>query len=391
MVVSFPAPRSFTGEDVVELHAHGGPAVVKSILGALAKLRGFRMAERGEFAQRSFLNGKLNLTEVEGIKDLVNAETDAQRRQALRQSEGELGNLYEEWRATIISSMGHMEAMIDFGEDEQFEDGVWESTQSRIHQLRAAINAHLDDGRRGEILRSGIRTTIFGPVNAGKSSLLNYLARRRVAIVSDIPGTTRDVVESLVDVGGYPVLLGDTAGLRAADDPVERIGIEIAHERLKGETDLKIAVVDVTQPRTQLEELKPWLDQATVVVLNKVDKLESGSAMLDEWVRDAMQLTPHVVAVSVKSQQGLDQFIRELETLLTDQYGRQEGPALTNERHRGHLVRCVDHLDRFLAEQDVVLAAEELRRAAQCVGAITGAVDVEEVLDVVFRDFCIGK
>ncbi|KAJ3375463.1 tRNA modification GTPase gtpbp3, mitochondrial [Allomyces arbusculus] len=349
------------------------------------------MAERGEFAQRSFLNGKLNLTEVEGIKDLVNAETDAQRRQALRQSEGELGNLYEEWRATIVSSMGHMEAMIDFGEDEQFEDGVLESTQTRIQQLRTAINAHLDDGRRGEILRSGIRTTIFGPVNAGKSSLLNFLARRRVAIVSEIPGTTRDVVESLVDIGGYPVLLGDTAGLRAADDPVERIGIEIAYERLKGETDLKIAVVDVTKPRTQLKELKPWLDQATVVVLNKVDKLESRSNMLDGWVRDAKQLTPHVVAVSVKNQQGLDQFIRVLETLLTDQYGRQDRPALTNERHRSHLVRCVDHLDQFLAEQDVVLAAEELRRAAQCVGAITGVVDVEEVLDVVFRDFCIGK
>ncbi|KAI9179649.1 mitochondrial splicing system protein [Blastocladiella emersonii ATCC 22665] len=388
MVVAFQAPKSFTGEDTVEIHAHGGPAVVKGLLGALAAIPG------------AFMNGKLDLTEVEGLKDLVQAETEAQRQLALRQADGELGRLYEDWRKRIVQSMGHIEAMIDFGEDEQFEDGIWDTTRSRILALRGEIESHLNDGRRGEVIRNGIRVTLFGPVNAGKSSMLNYLARRHVAIVSEEPGTTRDIIETTIDVAGFPVILSDTAGMRAGAGKVEAVGIQLARQRLASDTDLRIALVDLERdvPR-QLADLGALVTSDTMVVLNKVDRVsrdDGDATVVDQAVAHCRALTPHVAVTSIAAGDGMDEFVRVLGQLLNSLYGvvvdSGAGPVLTNERQRNHLQSCVQALDRFLAhEDDVVMAAEELRLAALCIGRIGGLVDTEQVLDVIFRDFCIGK
>ncbi|ORZ41436.1 hypothetical protein BCR44DRAFT_45838, partial [Catenaria anguillulae PL171] len=399
LIVRFPGPKSFTGEDVVELHAHGGPAVVKSILSALGSLNGFRMADRGEFAHRAFLNGKLDLSEVEGLKDLVNAETEVQRQLAINQSSGALSSMYERWRTTIVSSMGHMEALIDFAEDEQFEDGVWDNTRNRITDLSASISTFLSDNRRGEILRQGIRTTLFGAPNAGKSSLLNHLAQRSVAIVSPIPGTTRDIVETTVDIAGYPVVVGDTAGIRPASDTqdaIELMGMHRARDRIENETDLRVCVMDLTRA---LEEQVPasaqaWITDQTLVVLNKADAV---SLDVVEAVRSKVgKWTQHVAVVSLTSGQGVLELNQVLAQLLASVYGeamdRTGAPVLTNARHRAHLEACQAALGRFLDnEHDVVLAAEELRLAATSIGRITGRVDTEAVLDVVFSDFCIGK
>ncbi|KAI8370135.1 P-loop containing nucleoside triphosphate hydrolase protein [Choanephora cucurbitarum] len=231
LVLWFPGPHSFTGEDSVELQIHGGNAVVKSVLDALHAMPHFRMAEQGEFARRAFDNDKLDLTELEGLADLLNAETEVQRRLALRQAEGGLRIPYEQWRTQIIECMATTEAVIDFGEDENIEEGVMDGVIEQVKKLHASISSHLDDHRVGEMVRNGIQVAIVGPPNAGKSSLLNRLAKREAAIVSNVPGTTRDVVEVKLNLGGYPVIVCDTAGLRESNDLIELEGIRRARQR----------------------------------------------------------------------------------------------------------------------------------------------------------------
>ncbi|RHZ83004.1 hypothetical protein Glove_101g25 [Diversispora epigaea] len=225
LVLWFPGPNSYTGEDIAEFHIHGGTSVVRGVLDALGSIEGFRHAECGEFTHRAFDNDKLDLTEVEGIADLLNAETEAQRRLALRQAQGGLKHLYDTWRQQLIENMAFVEAVIDFGEDENIEDGVLNQVNERIKHLVSIIQNHMNDNRRGEILRDGIHVTIMGPPNVGKSSFLNYLAQRQAAIVSPIPGTTRDIIEISLNIGGYPIIIGDTAGLRKSDDIIEMEGI----------------------------------------------------------------------------------------------------------------------------------------------------------------------
>jgi len=387
LVLWFIAPASFTGEDVVELHVHGGPAVVEGVLAALSALGGLRLAEAGEFTRRAFENAKLDLTQVEGLADLIEAETEAQKKQALRQSEGELGRLYDGWRESLVRALAHFEAELDFS-DEELPDDLHEHLMDGVRVLYDAIQAHLIDGRRGERLREGVRLAIIGPPNAGKSSLMNALARRDAAIVSDVAGTTRDVVEVHLNLGGYPLLVADTAGLRESGDAIEQEGVRRARQWAEG-ADLKLAVFDGAVLPNLDSSTRSLLEAGTLVAINKSDV---ASADFPD------QIDGHpVLRLSISTGDGLDGLVLRLEEMVAERCRvGTDGPAPTRARHREALMRTVQALDRFLVRDNAEhlgaeLEAEDLRMAARELGRITGRVDVEDLLDVIFRDFCIGK
>ncbi|KAG2235861.1 hypothetical protein INT48_008164 [Thamnidium elegans] len=395
LVLWFPGPHSFTGEDSVELQIHGGNAVVKSVLDALRDLKDFRMAEQGEFARRAFDNDKLDLTELEGLADLLNAETEVQRQLALRQAEGGLRVPYETWREKLIKCMATTEAVIDFGEDENIEEGVMDQVVLDVTELRGLIAEHLDDSHVGEIVRNGIQVAIVGPPNAGKSTLLNRLAKREAAIVSDIPGTTRDVVEVKLNLGGYPVIVCDTAGLRESTDLIEMEGIKRAKTRVRS-SDIKICLLSLDKGAIIDPIVKEVIDNETYVILNKEDALKNGNSIQDliSKVQDETG-AKKVWTMSCKTGQGVDKFLNQMIDILKAKFDSSIGnPVLiTQARHREHLEDCLKALDTFLLmpDEDIVLSAEELRQAANALGRITGRVDVEDVLDVLFGQFCIGK
>jgi len=376
----FPAPHSYTGEDVAEFHVHGGPAVIAALLVALGRIDGLRMAEPGEFTRRAFLNGRLDLTAAEGIADLIAAQTDAQRRQALRQAEGGLAELYDGWRDRLVRALAHLEAYIDFP-DEEIPESVSEEIDREILALVDAISRHMDDHRRGERLRAGLDIAIVGPPNAGKSSLLNRLARRDAAIVAETAGTTRDVIEVAMDLGGYPVMLADTAGLREAEGAVEEEGVRRARRRAEA-ADLRILVLDSNNPGG-LAGASGLVGPATLVALNKCDlgptriRLEGSSL--------------GVCRISAATGEGLETLLELLEGAVRDRIGVAERPVITRARHREALEHCLAALERARGATLPELAAEDLRLAVRALGRITGRVDVEDLLDVIFRDFCIGK
>jgi len=377
----FPAPASFTGEDVAELHIHGGRAVVGGVLEALGCCEGLRPAEPGEFTRRAFEHGKLDLTAAEALADLVNAETVGQRRQALRQLQGELGAVYDSWRDRLIRAVAHLEATIDFS-DEDLPGGIEEEIRGQIVTLSGEIERHLEDGHRGERLRDGIYLVIIGPPNAGKSSLLNIITRREAAIVSGQPGTTRDVVEVALDIGGYPVVIADTAGLRDATEEVEKEGVRRARMRARG-ADLTVAVFDGSIWPTVDELTGELLDSKTIAVVNKSD-LGRAQPPVDVGGFPAL-------AVSALTGEGINPLIAAIERGVAARFHLQGTPALTRVRHRTALEECRGSLHRAATAAGAELVAEDLRLAARALGRITGRVDVEEILDVIFRDFCIGK
>ncbi|XP_071434147.1 tRNA modification GTPase GTPBP3, mitochondrial [Pithys albifrons albifrons] len=400
LVVWFPGPRSFTGEDCAELHVHGGPAVVSGVLRALGRLPGLRPADPGEFTRRAFRRGKLDLTAAEGLGDLIRAETEAQRRQALRQMEGELGQLYQRWSDTLTQALAHLEAYIDFSEDDNVEEEVLCQVDGTVRALAQEIGAHLRDGRRGELLRGGVHAVIAGPPNVGKSSLLNLLCQRPAAIVSPVAGTTRDVVEVALNIGGYPLVLSDTAGLREATDPVEREGVTRARDRLC-QADLVLAVLDATAVPpglaglgSALGALQPPPDTPCVLVLNKADLLRVSGGPLRDTCTQSPPLPPTTL-LSCKTGEGLDHLLELLAQQLAQLCGDPLGgsPSLTQSRHSQHLGGCATALARYGQERrrDLALAAEQLRLARRELGRITGHVGTEDVLDIIFRDFCVGK
>jgi tRNA modification GTPase len=375
LVLWFPEPGSFTGEDVAEFHVHGGRAVVEALLAALDALPGLRPAEAGEFTRRAVENGKFDLTQAEALADLINAETEAQRRQAVIQYGGALAALYEDWRTRLIRAAAWAEAAIDFSEEEIPPDAMT-SAKAQVAEILGEIRTHLNDDRRGEILRDGFYLTVIGPPNSGKSSLINALARRDVAIVSDIPGTTRDVVEVHLDLGGYPVIVADTAGLRASADAIESEGVRRALARAEA-ADAVLLLLDASaeDPLAGLPE--GALQSASLTVWNKID--------LPHPARDGLSM-------SVKTGQGLDTLLGALAELVrTTTSSGDASPPLTRQRHRRALTEAADSLARCLAAGAPELIAEELRLALRALGRITGRVDIEDLLDVVFRDFCIGK
>jgi len=399
LVLWFPAPASFTGEDVVEFHVHGSRAVVAALGRTLSEFEGVRAAEAGEFTRRAFLQGKVDLTEAEGLADLLAAETEAQRRQALAQTSGLLRGLYDGWRTRLIRARALLEADLDFADEEDVPGSAVDDAFEQVSILRSEIRRHLDDGHRGERLREGFQVVLLGEPNAGKSSLLNALARRDVAIVTEEAGTTRDLIELHLDIAGFPVTIVDTAGLRQGGGIVEREGMRRALERGRS-ADLILWLV---APDTAVSTVMPAFDAGVPVwrVDTKRDLQAAGGSNLDgittsDHKGSETESFSKRLTVSSRTGDGLDLLEQQLAQTFAAHDGSgggEEGLGPTRERHRSGLTRCLGHLDRAEAIRDsgLELAAESLRAAADALGRITGGIDVEDLLDVIFRDFCIGK
>ena len=391
LVLWFAGPRSETGEDMAEFQLHGGRAVVAAVLSALSRMDGLRPAEPGEFTRRAFENGKLDLTRVEGLADLIGAETEAQRRQAFRQLKGLLGERAERWRERLIEALALVEALIDFPDESDVSEKLLQPALAIAAELEGEIRDLLAGSHHSERLREGLTVAVAGPVNVGKSSIVNRLARRSAAIVSSYPGTTRDIIEVHLDLGGFPITILDTAGLRDADDPVEQEGVRRARERAEA-SDLVLWVTDPTlkNPTPAAEMMGP--DTPPVWVLsNKSDLVDGKEVGEGELAGGGCNVKYRISAATGAS---FDELVGGLAAYADQFFAGTESSIITRQRHRTDLLDCAEALRRAGVEgnggrEDII--AEELRLAARALGRLSGRVDVENVLDVIFRDFCIGK
>ncbi len=384
LVIWFPAPHSYTGEDVIEFHVHGSLAVIKEIQNSLSQIENCRLADPGEFTKIAFQNGKINLLQAESIGDLIASETEIQRRQALDIMSGYHGKKYENWRSKLLKILANVEAKIDFPEDDLPEE-IIDEIHSISNQVKDEIKKALDDEKVGERIREGFKIAILGPANAGKSSLLNYFSKREVAIVSEIAGTTRDVIETHLNINGYPVIMSDTAGIRDAKDEIERRGIKLALKKAE-DADLNIVVIE---PKNGYFTgvLKGLVNsEKTILIVNKSD------LGLDSIEKELKKFNP--IYISITKETNLDQLILEIRNRLKNKFTSSENTIITRERHRQHLVNCVKHLEDFETKNnldDFDKSAEDLRLATRQLGMIVGKIDVEEILGSIFNDFCIGK
>ena len=386
LVLFFQAPHSYTSEDMAELHIHGGIAIVDRLLRVLSHLEGLRPAEPGEFTRLAVLNGRMDLTQAEAVADMIDTETMAQQKQAFRQMQGALGKLYESWRQKLAYSLAHLEADIEFA-DEDLPGGVGQAALADVATLCDEIAGHIRDDR-GRSLRHGVEIAIVGAPNVGKSSLLNYLVGREAAIVSARAGTTRDIVEVSLTLGGVPAVLADTAGIREAGDEIEREGVRRALKKAS-EADIRLHVTafGVSSPSFGFNSDKAGFQTGDIYVANKRD--------IGQTTRPPNIHEDDFFGVSVETGAGMPAFIETLNARVQQNFGLAERPALTRTRHRIALqaagVALGRGLDRAESGADLELVAEDLRLAMREIGRITGAVDVESLLDIVFRDFCIGK
>ncbi|WP_265026090.1 tRNA uridine-5-carboxymethylaminomethyl(34) synthesis GTPase MnmE [Wolbachia endosymbiont of Rhagoletis indifferens] len=447
IIIYFPAPNSFTGEDVIELQVHGSKAVIKIISEELSKI--FVMARPGEFSLRAFLNGKFDLTQIEGIADLIDAETKMQAKQAIKQISGELERLYSNWRQRLITIQSKIEAYIDFPEDIWAEKSELEKINNEVQSLVQLIQEHLNDNRRGERLREGLHIVITGEPNVGKSTLFNFLAKRDIAIVSEYAGTTRDILEAHIDIGGYPIILSDTAGIRESSDPIESEGISRAKKR-SFEADLRIELFPFEQrhdvnyqaagniPSVVDTQLCKYCNQQTVssqcVTLGSryknTCKLCNRQWILETCaennVHDEISWIPvsatcmtsdqndtiyvlskaddvinnhnikingiDLLPISILKGMGTNKLISLIKEKAEEKFGHdRDTPVITRQRHRSHMQKALEHLQRFNIDNPIELISEDLRLAAFELGAVIGIIDVEEILDSIFSNFCVGK
>ncbi len=386
MIVLFQGSASFTGEDSVEIHTHGSIAVLKMMHEMLSSLPDVRIAEPGEFARRSFLNGKIDLTAAEGLADLIDAETYLQHKQAIRQLGGGLADIYESWRKKLLAAISLVEAYIDFP-DEDIPQEMTSEINELVEDLSSTIRIHLDDNNRGERLRQGIKLAIIGKPNAGKSSLLNFLMQRNVAIVSDISGTTRDVIEGHLDIDGYPIIIQDTAGIRDnTSDAIEKEGMQRAKD-VADSADIKIIMHDVTDKSQNTEEFSRFIDDNSIILLNKIDKI---SVDIDDnkFTKDNASL---ILKVSIKNEINTDEILKAIKAIAEKIARPSESPQITRARHRGQLQLALSYMEEFSLNNDLVLAAEDLRMTMRAISNITGAITVDDILGEIFSNFCIGK
>ncbi len=383
LIIWFEGPESYTGEDMAEIHVHGGKAVIESLLDTISMIKNLRLAEPGEFTKLAFQNGKINLLKAESIADLISAETEIQRLQAVKIMCGKSSKKFNELREKLLKILSFVEAKIDFPEEELPEENLKKIKQESLDVLND-INRILDDQKVGEIIREGFKIAIVGPINAGKSSLLNNLSNREVAIVSEIAGTTRDVIETHLNINGYPVIISDTAGIRDSKDEIEKKGIKLSLKKAEN-ADLKLVVVDAKSIdlRGFLNDL---LKSNAILVVNKSDLLKE---KLDPKI-----LKHNHVLISLKDNLNIDVLISKIKNNLKNKFITQDDVLISRARHRQNLIQCGDHLKNFLDKNDkndFDKAAEDLRLATRQLGMIVGKVDVEEILGSIFNDFCIGK
>ena len=379
----FPGPNSYTGEDLAEFHVHGSRAVINALHSTISKIENCRLAEPGEFTKRAFQNGKINLIEAESIADLISSETEIQRKQALKIMSGKSSDQFNSWREKLLKILSHIEAKIDFP-DEDLPKDILTNIQKTSDQVSSEIQRTLNDQKVGERIREGFKIAIIGPSNAGKSSLLNYLSKRDAAIVSEIAGTTRDVIETHLNFDGYPVVVSDTAGIRDSKDEIEKKGIKIALNRAE-DADLKLVIISAKNVDFT-KVLKDLLVKNAILVVNKSDLIKGK-------LNSKFKKYKHVL-ISIKKDLNLNKLISKIKSKLKNQFISTENILITRERHRQNLKNCVYHLQKFQEKKstkDFDKAAEDLRLATRHLGMIVGKVDVEELLGSIFSDFCIGK
>ena len=383
LILWFPGPQSYTGEDMVEIHIHGGKAVVEALLNTLSNIKECRLADPGEFTKLAFQNSKINLLKAESIADLISAETEIQRLQAVKMMKGKSSEKFNELREKLLKILSFVEAKIDFPDEDLPEENlkkIKEDSSNVLNEIKKILN----DQKVGEIIREGFKIAIVGPTNAGKSSLLNNLSNREVAIVSEIAGTTRDVVETHLNIDGYPVIISDTAGIRDSKDEIEKKGIKLSLKKAEN-ADLKLVVVDAKSIDLS-GFLNDLLKKDAILVINKSD-------LLKEKLDSETSKFNHVL-ISLKDNLNIDKLISKIKNHLENKFISEEDILITRERHRQHLLQCVEHLKNFLDKndkKDFDKGAEDLRLATRQLGMIVGKVDVEEILGSIFNEFCIGK
>ena len=383
IIIWFPGPESYTGEDMAEIQVHGSKAVVDALHSSISQIENCRLAEPGEFTKLAFQNGKINLLEAESIADLISSETEIQRQQAIKIMNGKSADQFNFLREKLLKILSHVEAKIDFP-DEDLPNNILDEVKNNSNDVIQNIEKILNDQKVGERIREGFKIAILGPTNAGKSSLINHLSNRDVAIVSEIAGTTRDVIETHLNIDGYPVIISDTAGIRESKDEIEKKGIKLSLNRAE-EADLKLVVVDA-KSLDFTDVLKGLLDENAILVINKSDLLEKE---IDLEIKNINH-----VLISIKDNKNIDGLISKIKNNLKNKFITSDDILITRERHRQHLEQCLDHLNNFNQKKEIEdfdKAAEDLRLATRHLGMIVGKVDVEEILGSIFNDFCIGK